>query len=146
MHTKTETLVLDLNPTIPPETQIQRGNYNYANPDINTRNFNFTLPAGKREIVLYDPKGFVSSEEMIRRMKEDGCVPGVIDDCLAMGQQHPNRQRGNPIVFLGSVWRGAHGRRRVPVLVDCHGERKLSLCWFGDGWYGRYRFAAVRES
>ena len=142
---KPEIFVAELNARVPLDEQILRGQYNYINPAITTRKFKLTISAGKREIVLYDPRGFVSSKEMIRRMKPDGCVAAVIDDCLAIGQQFPNRQRRNPIVFLGTVCRDAHGNRRVPVLDCWDGERKLDLAWFDDDWNDVCRFAAVRE-
>lgn len=34
----------------------------------------------------------------------------------------------------------------VPVLSGWSGERELCLGWFGGGWFGYCRFAAVRES
>lgn len=146
MSTKTqpETLVLELNPSVPLEVQIKRGNYNYVNPAINPQHFTLTL-SGKREVVLFDPHGTVSSEEMVRRMKQDGYVPATLDDALSMGQQYPDRQRQNPIVFLGSVWPGFGGSRRVAVLSYWLGARRLSLSWFDSGWSDFYRFAAVRE-
>ena len=146
IKTQFETFVLNLpGPTIPLEEQIRRGNHKYSNPAINAGNFQLTIPAGKREVVLYDPRGYVSSEEMIRRMEADGYKPATLDDCLAMGAQHPDRQRQNPIVFLGSVWCDPVGYRHVPVLDDWGGVRLLLLCWFDDGWSDVCRVAAVRE-
>ncbi len=147
--TSTETVregfALVLDPSVPLEEQVQRGNYNYANPAITQEHFSLTLSGGC-EVVLFDPHGTVSSEEMVRRMKQDGYVPATLDDALAMGTQFPERQRQNPIVFLGSVWRDGDGSRRVPVLFDWSGERGLGLGWFVYGWSVRCRFAAVRES
>ena len=77
-------------------------------------------------------------------MKADDCRPAVLDDALAMGIQFPNRQRQNPIVFLGTIWSGAGGGRLVPVLGVWIGLRELHLRWFGGVW--NCRFAAVRES
>jgi len=153
----TERFVLDCpGPTVPLAEQIRHGNYNYANPDITDANFSLTIPAGKREVVLYDPRGYVSSETMIARMKADGCRPATFDDALAMGIQYPDRQRQNPIVFLGTAWRDPGGDRRVPVLgvwdgsralsLYCFGERGLGLIWFDAGWSGLCRFAVVRVS
>lgn len=135
-----ETFVLNLDPTIPLEEQIQRGNYDYINPNFNTCNFQLTL-SGKREIILYDPRGSVSSEEMIRRMGADGRVPATLDDAVAFGVQFPDRQRENHLVFLGTIWSGA---RRVPALSDWYFGRGLCLCLFGRGWGDGCRFAADR--
>jgi len=141
-----ETLILSLDPSVSLQDQVARGKYGYVNPNYTPDNFRLTAPAAKREVVLYDPRGYVSSEEMIARMKADGNKPAGIDDCLAMGAQHPERQRRNPIVFLGTVWCDSVGSRRVPVLDGWNGGRWLFLCWFVGDWVGGCRFAAVRES
>lgn len=141
-----ETFLLDLDPKVSLAERIRAGNYGYVNPDITPENFTLTVPAGKREVVLYDPKGYTSSEAMIARMKADGYVPATLDDALAMGQKYPDRQRANPIVFLGSVWPDPNGYQRVPVLVGWFGGRWLCLVGFGGGWLDFCRFAAVRES
>ena len=143
--TTTETFVLDLDPKVPLADRIRAGKYYYVDPAITPEHFTLTL-SGKREVILFDPHGAVSSEEMIRRMKADHCVPATLDDCLVMGRQFPDRQCINPIVFLGMVWRGPGGYRHVPVLDDWFGGRGLYLYWFDDDWHDFYRFAAVRES
>jgi hypothetical protein len=143
-ETTRETFALAFDPTIGIGEWVRRGNYTRPNPDINERNFKLTL-SGTRKIVLYDPKGAVSSDEMIRRMKADGYKPAGIDDALAMGAQFPERQRQNPIVFLGTTWRDPDGLQHVPVLSGWCGGRRLGLDWFDFVWDGRYRFAALRE-
>lgn len=148
MKKKVEAFEFDLpGPTIPLAEQVRRGCYNYVDPAITAPgNFQLTLPAGSREIVLYDSRGFMKSDELIVRMQADGCVPAVIDDALACGAAYPERQRTNPVVFLGTIWRGADDRRLVPVLSAWNGERELDLRLFGCDWGGSYRFAAVRAS
>lgn len=140
-----ETFVLYLNPAIPLEEQIQRGNYKFTHPAINLTNFSLTLPAGKRRIVLYDPKGPATSEQIVARMKADGYIPAILDDALAMGQQRPNRQRQNPIVFLGTVWRDTTYRCFVPVLGQWCGRRDLNLIRFSHNCTSA-RFAAIKVS
>lgn len=93
-----EAFALDLDPTVPLPEQVRRGNYGYVNPALTPENFRLTVPAGKRRVVLYDPHGFVSSEEMIRRMRADGCVPATLDDALAMGAKH------TPIASARTPW------------------------------------------
>ena len=144
-----EMFTLNLDPKVPLAEQVRLGNYDYANPAFTTPgNFSLTLPAGKREVILYDPHGSVSSEEMIRRMKAEHCIPATLDDALAMGIQFPERQRTNPIVFLGTIWCDGIGLRHVPVLNFWYGRRELNLSWFDDVWddNAHGRFAAVRES
>lgn len=140
----TETYPVTLDPTVSLPDQIKAGNYGFVNSLYTAENFTLTL-TGERDIVLVDPRGFVSSEAMIARMKADGFVPATIDDCLAFGTTFPERQRKNPIVFLGTVFRVPYGYRHVPVLGHWRGERGLILGWFGFDWGDDYRFAAVRE-
>lgn len=139
-----ETYSVIRDPTVSIQEQINRGGYGYANPAINSGNFKLSL-SGSRDIVLYDPRGFVSSEEMIRRMDGDGFLSATLDDALAFGIEHPDRQCQNPIVFLGTVWRGSDRDRRVPVLNHWDGRRGLHLRWFDSVWDGSCRFAAVRK-
>jgi len=141
-----EEFLIEIDPRVPFEERVRRGNYDYVNENITPDNFKLTK-SGKRKIVLYDPKGAVSSEEMIRRMTENQDRPAVLDDALELGYKFPERQRQNPIVFLGeeTLWRYPDGDRRVPVLGRWGGGRQLDLGWFGLGWRASYRFAAVRE-
>lgn len=141
-----EEFLIEIDPNVSFEVRVQRGNYGFVNENIRPANFNLTK-SGKRRIVLYDPKGDVSSKEMTRRMAENGDRPAVLDDALELGYKFPDRQRKNPIVFLGeeTVWQGPGGDRRVPVLSEWYDLRELSLSWFDRDWFAFCRFAAVRE-
>jgi hypothetical protein len=151
MYTKTapaitiETYPVTLDPTVSLEGQINAGNYAFVDEHYTPQNFPLTL-TGQREVMLFDPLGNVSSEEMIALMKADKCVPATIDDCLAFGTTFPERQRKNPIVFLGTVFHDPNRGRHVPVLRGWVGGRSLYLGWFVDRWSYGCRFAAVRES
>ena len=140
-----ESFSLDLNPTIPLAVQIRRGDYNYVDPAITVpRNFDLTVPVGHREVVLYRSLRFVYSEEVIARMQADGCVPGTLDDALALGQQFPDCQCQNRIVFLGTAWRVADNGHLVPILGWWPGGREFYLDWSDNGWPGEWLFAAVK--
>jgi hypothetical protein len=155
MSTKTaiqrETFALTLDPTVPLSEQVRMGTYGELNGNYKPENFTLTL-TGNREVVLFDPQGAVSSEEMIARMKAEGYVPALIDDALAMGVQYPDRQKKNAIVFLGTLFHDhdSCGDERVPLLDGwedvSEGGRLLLLGWFGNEWPDGCRFAAVRES
>lgn len=139
----TESFALTFDPTVPFDGQVVRGKYDRVNPHITSEHFKLTL-SGSHEVVLFDPRGTVSSQEMVARMKRDRYVPATLDDALALGATHPERQRQNPIVFLGSIWRNPDGDRRLPVLLEWHDLRELALLRFDGGWLDRCRFAAVR--
>lgn len=136
---------LDLDAAVSLTKWIKRGHYDYVNANYTPENFRLTL-SGRRKIALIDPRGCVSSREMIRRMKHEGLVPATLDAALAFCVAYPERQRHNPLVFLGTVWRDPSGNRRVPVLFGCDNKRKLHLGWFDQEWFFFFRFATLRES
>lgn len=141
--TPVEAFSLALDPPVPLEEWVRRGNYDCVNPAVTSANFPLTQ-RGSREVVLFAPRQALSSKEVVRWMQEEGYKPAGIDECLALGAQYPERQRANPLVFLGRPWRNPQGRRRVPVLVDSYGRRKISLHWFDTNWSDVCCFAAVR--
>jgi hypothetical protein len=149
MSTKTastiETFSVVLDPKVSLQDQIQAGNYGSVDKQFTPKNFKLAL-IGNREIVLFDPGCVTSSRKMIARMKAGGFVPATIDDCLALGATFPERQRKNPIAFLGTVWPDPNDYRHVPVLNVWNNKRELLLNLFGRSWHDYYRFAAVRES
>lgn len=101
----------------------------------------------RRRIVIYDPRGYVSTGDMKRRIKENGDRPCDVDDGTGIGYKFPDRQRGNPLVLLDedSVCLVADGRQCAPVLRKWRGERELDLHPLAGDWRGSCRFPAVRE-
>lgn len=144
-HSVRETFAVAIDPSVRLAEQIRCGNYVYVNASIKPKNFTLTLPAGEREVVLFDPHGYASSDEVIACMKRDEYVPATLDDALAFGATYPDRQRRNPIVFLGTMWRSPGGNG-IPMLSVRRRGRVLNLGWFEYNWYNHCRFAAVRES
>ena len=51
-----EEFLIEIDPRVPFEERVRRGNYDYVNENITPDNFKLTK-SGKRKIVLYDPKG-----------------------------------------------------------------------------------------
>ena len=90
----------------------------------------------------------ISSETVIKIINEDDknnpWSPAQAEHTLAFGAQFPEDQRKYPIVGLGSVAK-VDGNRRVLCLDGDGSKRRLRLSWFGDGWYSRCRFLAVRK-
>jgi hypothetical protein len=138
-----------IDPTVPFEERIKRGGYDGVNSNITAANFKLRLKTPvRRKIVLYDPKNYVSSEEMVRRMAQNGDRRPTFDDVVAFGEQFPERQRKNPLPFLleeDDLFQDSFGRLLVPVLDEWDDERKLVLYDWAGGWNGSYRFPAVRE-
>lgn len=137
---------IELDPAISFDERKRRGNYNYANPNITDRASHLTNKV-RRFIVLYDPRGSVSTEEMKRRIRANGDTPASADDAFEVGYTFPERQRKNPILFLdeNSVCVGGFGSQCAPVLSEWSDRRGLLLLPLAGDWLVYFRFAAVRE-
>ncbi len=147
-----ETFVLDLNSSVSLGEWIRLGSYDHVDENYGKESFRSQVGlmlTGRVQVVLYDPNGFVLTEDIVARMKEDGFVPAALDHALAMGAQYPERQTQNPIVFLGTERADGspepYGVKVVPALDDLKDGRRLCLYWSEGGWAGESRFAAVRE-
>jgi hypothetical protein len=101
----------------------------------------------RRLIVLYDPRGSVSTEEMKRRMTENGDKPCDIDDGTGIGKTFPQRQVANPLPLLdgGSVCLDDRRDQCAPVLNYWGALREFRLDRLAGDWDGNCRFPAVRE-
>jgi hypothetical protein len=103
----------------------------------------------RRLIVLYDPRGFVSTEQMKRRMKENNDRPCDVDDGTGIGKTFPESHSyyALPLLDDGSVCLRDNSDRCAPVLIGWNGEqaRKLDLLPMGGTWSDRYRFPAVSK-
>ena len=126
---------------------IEAGKYDWKYSDITQEHFPVQGQGREeKDVVLFHFGRYISSGDAIAEMAKAGYCPVQIQELLAFGGANPELQKQFPIVALGSVWRDPGGRRHVPYL-DWHDRgRGLSLGWFGSGWGGDYRFAAVRNS
>lgn len=128
------------------EELVWAGNYNYANPNITSKNF--PARAQKRgvvDVVLLEFDRDVTSEEAIAEATKQGLERPTHEDALYFGVEHPEVQRERPVVFLHEPWRAPHGDPYVLVLWSYAGYRLLFLYWFGLRWPRGYRFAFVRK-
>jgi len=137
-------VLVDYDQTV--ERLIRDGRYDWANSDITSHNF----PSSERgnaqiDIFLLNFETPISSEDAIREMNALGLRPATLKELLGLGATHPNLQRENPIVALGSRWRYPRGSLNVPYLYRVGSYRHLSLIWFGGDWSPSWRFAAVRK-
>lgn len=128
------------------EELVRRGRYDWSDSDITSKHFP-TQRAGKAEVAIelihFDRD--IDSDEALRKLDRMGFRPAELHELLAFGARYPDVQREFPIIALGSVWRGPLGFRHVPCLYGDGSERGLNLGWFGLGWGGHCRFAAVRK-
>ena len=131
------------------EELVRDGKYNYANPDINSKNFPVRARKEKSfKIEFIEGKDFdhdPTSEEVLAEAKRRGLERPVYEDGPYFGEEHPEVQREGPVVFLHEPWLDSGGHLRVVCLWDGGGYRKLYLYCFAHRWPRACRFAFVRK-
>lgn len=89
----------------------------------------------------------ISTEEVLKRLRQAKCEPVSWPQLYNFGVQHPEVQRKAIVVGLGSTWRHDSGFQSVPVLAGDGKVRELKLHDKFLGWesdkYSHYVFAAV---
>ncbi len=133
------------------EQVVAAGNYQYANPWINSKNFPWRRRNGKRTIELVDmtKHGFLSTysfADSLAVLQKLGLARPVYEDGLLFGEQHPEKQREQPIMFPHEPVLSASGRLGVVYLWGDAGGRGLDLGWAGGRWLSHTLVAGVRES
>ena len=143
---KDEVLTITVNRDRTIADGVAAGRSDCKNSDINDGNFPRTGSGTEAtEIILVHFDKTMSNDNVLRELEKRNLRPADAQELLAIGEQHPDKQRAFPIIALGSVWRVADGHRYVPCLSRIDSNRKLSLCWVDDGWVDVWRFAAVRK-
>jgi hypothetical protein len=141
--TQCERVLLKLDCTVSLEHLIGQGGFAHVAQYYKPQHFSLGVNATE-EVTILHARGFASSYQVIRWMKQSGFVPARLDHALAMEIQFPKLQREGPTVFLGTVWRDFDGDDRVPSLEGPPCCRELGLEWFESGWVGVDFFAATR--
>ncbi len=155
-------VVVDYGQTL--QQMIANGGYDDTDSDINSDNFPMTGPststssqdsaprgsgqATKQDVVIeiVSFKGTMKSEAVLKDFKARGLRAAILPELLAFGATYPEKQRGLPVIALGSSWQHRSGYRDVPYLDGDGSGRELNLGWYGSEWYDGCRFAAVRLS
>ena len=139
------TIICRINPNLATDiiSLVKLGKYDWVNDDAYKFSYEKT-DAKEIELVSFDKA--ISSEDAIKEMDKNGLRPATATELLILGAEHPELQRNNPIVALGSVRQFRGGGRVVASLRRGGSERDLRLRWFDCGWSECYRFAAVRKS
>ena len=128
------------------EDGVRAGRYDWANSDINSRNFP-TERKGVAEVVveLIHFNRVISIDEALRELDRMGYRPAEPHELLAFGQKYPEVQREFPVVAPGSAWQDRFGSRVVPYLYRDGSKRILNLDWIEGDWDEVCRFAVVRK-
>jgi len=130
MKTKTKVSLKDL---------IKKMKFNWVNSDITPENFP-QEDIRSSDYKLYHFDKYITSENAVAEMQKEGYQPANIYELLSWKDWNGK----DFVVGLGSSC-ALSGRRFVPCLHDWDG-RHLNLVWWDGGWYGFYRFLAVRAS
>lgn len=155
---KEYTITVDYTKTI--KQAIKAGKYNWFNNNINSQNF--PESEAKKSIASTQQKSQVSTQivliplnrtnrtvatnEVLKELDQKGYRPANLYELLALGAQHPDLQRTNWIVGLGSSWTDSWDGHWVPCLDRYDAERHLYLGWSDSGWGGGWRFAVISNA
>ena len=140
-------LKLKINYSKSVEELVKAGKYAYVNSDITSDIFpSSESGTANLEAVIFEPKGYSSSEGILKEMETVGLKPATLKELLEFGIKYPKEQLKHYVVALGSVWRYPFGGRHVPYLWGYVSERRLDLLWFDSSWDQDDRFLACKVS
>ncbi len=125
---------------------VRLGNYDWSDEWITDERF----PMKKhkpvdRTVELIEFDHDPTSEEVLEELTRRGLERPTYEDAFYFGIQHPEEQRGHPVVFLHERVLDPYGLRFVLVLREYAGERLLFLRWFDVRWFRSCAFAGVRK-
>lgn len=128
------------------QQMIAAGKYDYANSDINDKNFPVS-GSGKQDVAieLVHYGRDMETDAVLKDLEFKGMRPATLPELLSFGTTYPEEQRKFLIITLASVWRGRSGIRSVVSLGCWDAKRWLRLFRIDGRWGGRCRFAAVRK-
>lgn len=123
---------------------IEKLKLNYFHPAITDENFPYQkIPKGEAKLLQFNKT--ISTEDVLKELKEQGYRPATLHEGLAWAEKEWNKK--DAVVFLGSSWRDPSGDVGVPYLSRWRGdERGLYLNWRDYDWDARCRFLVFSES
>lgn len=128
------------------EQMVEAGHYDWKNGDINSGNFQVNRrQSGTMEVHTIQPNRFISSDYAIKEMDNMGFRTAELPELLAIGAKHPDKQKENTVVALGSLLKDPNGRQYVPVLSSVGRGRGLGLYLFGSAWDPCCCFLAIHK-
>jgi len=124
---------------------IEDGRYDKVYPLVWTIRYRRLMGGRKEaEIALVQFQHDFAPSEIKRMTKSHGHRPAYIEELLALGREHPDLQRKNPIAAIGS---GVivKGRRHAVCIYGSEAKRELGTQVIYRRWSPYYRFAFVRK-
>jgi len=137
------TLLVEVNYRISVKTLVKAGRYDWGNGNIRSGHF---PPEGRPGItrlnaLVISINRYARSKEVLSELQEAVFRAGTLKELLTFGAAHPDEQRADPIVALGSIRPDLTGGL-VPYLYGSGLGRGIDLRGFGDWWNGDHRFLA----
>ena len=120
---------------------IKEGKFDYASDYASKFPFEATT-ANEIELVHFDR--YIKSEDAVKELDVQGLRPATASELLLLAIQHPDLQRKNYIVALGTV-RQIGDFRLVAYLSGGSSARYLYVRGWDEVWGDGWRFAAVRK-
>jgi len=139
--------IVSVNYDLMVEQLVEAGKYDRASDSITGQHFPLNKRGQERaEIFIMPIAQIMSTQVVIANMVAFELQRPNVKQGLSLGVHYPDLQLEGPIAILCEPWRRPHGFVFVPYLDRDGGDRNLNLAWFEGGWYGDWRFAAVRKS
>ena len=136
-------LVVDRTKSV--EEVIAAGNYNYANPDINSGRCPSIRAETIGDATLFHLDEELTTDEYLARLDEMGYRAADVFELLVFGAQYPDEQLKYPILALGQDVRDSGGLVCVACLDYWGGKRELDLLLRAFRWSRLCRVLAFRK-
>ncbi len=144
---RTENLTVNVRHNLSVDELVELNKFGWKDDCMTSKNFPSRKgKAKKEELIVVSMGRDASTKDILKMMKVLKLKAAKPVAFLSLTLDHPNRQKENPLVALGQIWRDSSGSRLVPCAWGFGGKRRLSLSYFGDDWGSDYRFLAVRNS
>ncbi len=133
------------------EHVITAGRYESKSKHVTEKNFPIReIGEGLRDIVYleFNSGTYVTSKEVLKEAQRQGLERPLYEDALFFGEQYPEEQRKDPVVFLHEPWRRWWLGKLLVLVLQCHmcGKRAISLICFSEKWPSHCRFAFIRPT
>lgn len=142
--TVSEVYQLTIEANVSLEDRIVQGNYNEVDGNITQVNFPkaVVIKAYEGEFVLLHLAADASTEEVLAEITNRNLVPATLSELLALGQHHPDVQRGILITTVNedAYWFSQEGEVGMSWLSGWDGNRRLEFSWASDKWKGDCHF------
>ena len=136
-------LPVTINYRISVKTLVKAGRYDWGNGNISSKYFppERQLATATLNALVISINRYTKSPGVLAELREADFRAGTLKELLTFAAAHPDEQRADPIVALGSIRPDLSGGL-VPCLYGSGLGRGIDLRSFSDWWNGDCRFLA----